>query len=80
MEQTPFSSNMGTTVWFIFSLWLFHLFHWDGIRDFQNNFLMTSEELVIESCGVVTFETLVSHIIVMSPVLDITGQTSISVF
>ena len=45
-----------------------------------NNFLMTSEELVIESCGVVTFETLVSHIIVMSPVLDITGQTSISVF
>ena len=55
VEQTLFSSNMGTTVWFILSLWLFHLFHWDGIRDFQNNFLMTSEELVIESCGGVTF-------------------------
>lgn len=45
------------------SLWLFHLFHWDGIRDFQSDFLMTNEELVIESCGVITFETLGSHLL-----------------
>lgn len=81
MEQTLFSSNMGTTVWLI----LFVAFpsiplgYGYGIRDFQNDFL-TNEELVIESCGVITFETLGSHIIVMSLVLDFTGQISISVF
>lgn len=81
VEQTLFSSNRGTTVWLI----LFVAFpsipqgYVYGIRDFQNDFL-TNEELVIESCGVTTVETLGSHIIVMSLVLDIIGQISISVF